>query len=97
MQGWILRAPAARAIVWKQGCSVTRRSACLPAMRNVWPIRFSWQSRVLMAMRVDAESARAAIRISLGGDTPEADIDSLLVALGQQVKWLQNASQAAGW
>jgi hypothetical protein len=50
-----------------------------------------------MAMRVDAESARAAIRISLGGDTPEAAFDSLLVALGQQVKWLQNASQAAGW
>ena len=50
-----------------------------------------------MAMGVDAESARAAIRIILGGDITQADIDSLLVPLGQQVEWLQNASQAAGW
>ena len=50
-----------------------------------------------MAMGVDIELARAAIRVSLGADTRESDIDILLATLGQQVKWIQKASQAAGW
>lgn len=50
-----------------------------------------------MAMGVDAELARGAIRISLGSDTGEADIELLLAALGQQVGWVQKASRAAGW
>jgi cysteine desulfurase len=54
-------------------------------------------SHVLMAMAVDAELARGAIRISLGADTNESDIDNLLASLGQQVKWVQKASQVAGW
>ena len=50
-----------------------------------------------MAMGVDEKIARGATRISLGKDTTETDIDSLLATLAQQVKWVQKAGQAAGW
>jgi len=51
----------------------------------------------LMAMGVDADIARGAIRISLGKDTTEAEIDALLAALDKQIKWVQKAGQAVGW
>ena len=54
-------------------------------------------SHVLMAMGVEAELARGAIRISLGRETTDADIDTLLVAFAQQMKWLDKASQVSGW
>jgi len=73
----------------RAGIAVSSGSACSSGK--------SGPSHVLMAMGVDAESARGAIRISLGRDTTEADIDILLTALGQQVKWVQKASLAAGW
>jgi cysteine desulfurase len=71
------------------GIAVSSGSACSSGK--------SGPSHVLMAMGVDAESARGAIRISLGRDTTEADIDFLLTALGQQVEWVRKASRAAGW
>jgi cysteine desulfurase len=73
----------------RAGIGVSSGSACSSGKTE--------PSHVLMAMGVDAELARAAIRISLGRDSTEADIDSLLAVLGQQVKWIQKASQAAGW
>ena len=50
-----------------------------------------------MAMGVDADTARGAIRISLGKDTTESEVDFLLAELGKQIKWVQKAGQAAGW
>jgi cysteine desulfurase len=73
----------------RAGIAVSSGSACSSAKTE--------PSHVLMAMGVDAELARGAIRISLGRDTTEADIDILLTALGQQVKWIQKTSRAAGW
>jgi len=71
------------------GIAVSSGSACSSGKTE--------PSHVLMAMGVDAELARGAIRISLGRDTTESDIKLLLAALGQQVNWIQKASQAAGW
>jgi len=73
----------------RSGIAVSSGSACSSGK--------SGPSHVLMAMGVDAESAGGAIRISLGRDTTEADIERVLTALGQQVKWVQKASRAAGW
>jgi cysteine desulfurase len=73
----------------RAGIAVSSGSACSSGKTE--------PSHVLMAMGVDAELARGAIRISLGRDTTESDIERLLAALGQQVKWIQKASQAAGW
>jgi cysteine desulfurase len=73
----------------RAGIAVSSGSACSSGKTE--------PSHVLMAMGVDAELARGAIRISLGRDTTESDIKLLLAALGQQVKWIQQACQAAGW
>ena len=73
----------------RMGIAVSSGSACTSGKTE--------PSHVLMAMGVDAEVARGAIRISLGKDTTQADIDTLLAALVQQVKWVQKAGQAAGW
>ena len=73
----------------RAGMAVSSGSACSSGKTE--------PSHVLMAMGVDAELARGAIRISLGSDTGEADIELLLAALGQQVEWVQKASRAAGW
>lgn len=54
-------------------------------------------SHVLMAMGVEADVARGAIRISLGHDTRQQDIDALLSQIEQQLQWIQKAGQAAGW
>ena len=73
----------------RSGIAVSSGSAC--SSGKIEP------SHVLMAMGEDAETARGAIRISLGKDTTEADIDTLLAALIQQIKWIKKAGKAAGW
>ncbi|MEN8802271.1 MAG: cysteine desulfurase family protein [Thiogranum sp.] len=73
----------------RAGIAVSSGSACSSGETG--------PSHVLMAMGVDAELARGAIRVSLGVDTKEADIDFLLTVLGQQVEWVKKASRAAGW
>ena len=73
----------------RAGIAVSSGSACSSGKTE--------PSHVLMAMGVGVELARGAIRISLGRDTTESDIEFLLAALGQQVKWIQKASRAAGW
>jgi len=54
-------------------------------------------SHVLLAMGIEPAVARGAIRISLGRDTTQQDIDALLSQIGQQLQWIQKAGQAAGW
>jgi cysteine desulfurase len=71
------------------GIAVSSGSACASGKNEA--------SHVLMAMGVDADTARGAIRISLGKDTTESDVDFLLAELGKQIKWVQKAGQAAGW
>ncbi|GMQ87631.1 MAG: cysteine desulfurase NifS [Gammaproteobacteria bacterium] len=73
----------------RTGIAVSSGSACASGENEA--------SHVLLAMGVDADTARGAIRISLGKDTTESDIDILLAALDQQIKWVQKAGQAAGW
>ncbi|NHZ69731.1 MAG: aminotransferase class V-fold PLP-dependent enzyme [Thermotogales bacterium] len=73
----------------RAGIAVSSGSACGSGKNEA--------SHVLLAMGVDTEIARGAIRISLGKDTTESEIDSLLTALDQQIKWVQKAGQAAGW
>ncbi|GMQ83649.1 MAG: cysteine desulfurase family protein [Gammaproteobacteria bacterium] len=73
----------------RAGIAVSSGSACASGKNQV--------SHVLTAMGVDADTARGAIRISLGKDTTESEIDTLLAALSQQIKWVQKAGQAAGW
>jgi cysteine sulfinate desulfinase/cysteine desulfurase-like protein len=73
----------------KAGIAVSSGSACSSGKAE--------PSHVLMAMGVEAELARGAIRISLGRETTGADIDTLLAAFDQQMKWLDKASQVAGW
>ena len=73
----------------KAGIAVSSGSACSSGKTE--------PSHVLMAMGVEAELARGAIRISLGRETTDADIDTLLVAFAQQMKWLDKASQVSGW
>ena len=73
----------------RAGIAVSSGSACASGKNEA--------SHVLMAMGVDADIARGAIRISLGKDTTETDIDTLLAALDKQIKWVQKAGQAVGW
>ena len=73
----------------RAGIGVSSGSACSSGKNE--------PSHVLMAMGVEAAVARGAIRISLGRDTTQQDIDALLNELGQQVQWIQKAGQVAGW
>jgi cysteine desulfurase len=73
----------------RAGIAVSSGSACSSGKTT--------PSHVLAAMGVDSELARGAIRVSMGRDSTESDIDVLLAALGQQLKWIQKTSQAAGW
>ncbi len=73
----------------RSGIAVSSGSACSSGKAQ--------PSHVLMAMGVDAQLARGAIRISIGKDTTASEIDLFLAALGEQVKWIQKASRAAGW
>lgn len=73
----------------RTGIAVSSGSACSSGKTE--------PSHVLLAMGVEAQLARGAIRVSLGKDSTESDVDTLLAALGQQVQWLQQASRAVGW
>ncbi len=73
----------------RAGIAVSSGSACASGKNEA--------SHVLMAMGVDADIARGAIRISLGKDTTATEIDTLLAALDKQIKWVQKAGQAVGW
>jgi len=52
-------------------------------------------SHVLLAMGVDPELARCAIRISFGKDNCMADVDALIEALQQQINTLRSMSSLA--
>ena len=73
----------------RAGIAVSSGSACASGKNEA--------SHVLLAMGVDAASARGAIRVSLGKEITAEDIDALLAALDKQIKWLQKAGHAAGW
>jgi len=73
----------------RAGLAVSSGSACASGKNEA--------SHVLLAMGVDAASARGAIRVSLGKEITAEDIDALLAALDKQIKWLQKAGHAAGW
>jgi len=57
----------------RKGFAVSSGSACASGAGQPSP--------VLLAMGVDADTAKTAIRVSLGKDNSEADIDAFLVAL----------------
>ncbi|HHO68626.1 MAG TPA: aminotransferase class V-fold PLP-dependent enzyme, partial [Gammaproteobacteria bacterium] len=73
----------------KDGIAVSSGSACTSGSTE--------PSHVLTAMGVDEETARGAIRVSVGRDNTEADVDALLASLRRRIEWLQKASRAAGW
>jgi cysteine desulfurase len=59
------------------GFAVSTGSACQAGVPE--------PSHVLLAMGVEESTARGALRISIGPETSEADIDSLLIALPQAI------------
>jgi len=73
----------------RAGIGVSSGSACSSGKNE--------PSHVLMAMGVEPAVARGAIRISLGRETTQQDIDALLSQIGQQLQWIQKAGQVAGW
>ncbi len=52
-------------------------------------------SHVLLAMGVDEEIARCAIRVSIGRDNTQDDIDTLVLMLKQQIQMLRTVSSLA--
>ncbi|GJM72420.1 hypothetical protein HMSSN036_46360 [Paenibacillus macerans] len=66
----------------EEGFFVSTRSACSS--------RRSEPSRVLLAMGRSPEAASSGIRISLGEEHHEQDIDALLAALKKSVQRLQS-------
>jgi cysteine desulfurase len=73
----------------QQGVAVSSGSAC--GSEQTEP------STVLTAMGVDNELAHGAIRISLGKDNTEQDIESLIGVLVSQVKQLQRLASSTAW
>lgn len=73
----------------QQGIAVSSGSAC--GSEHTEP------SSVLKAMGVDNELALGAIRISLGKDNTEGDIDTLTGVLVSQVKQLQRLAASTAW
>ena len=73
----------------RAGIGVSSGSACSSGKNE--------PSHVLMAMGIEPAVARGAIRISLGRETTQQDIDALLSQIGQQLLWIQKAGQVAGW
>lgn len=73
----------------REGVAVSSGSACAADS--------SEPSHVLLAMGVEAQAARGAIRVSLGKDTRQEDIDYLLQLFERQIQWLQKAGHVAGW
>jgi cysteine desulfurase len=54
-------------------------------------------SAVLKAMGINNELALGAIRISLGKDNTERDVEAVIGALASQVKQLQSLAAATAW
>lgn len=73
----------------QQGIAVSSGSAC--GSEHTEP------SGVLKAMGVDNDLALGAIRISLGKDNTEADIDVLAGSLVSQIKQLQRLAASTAW
>ena len=73
----------------RAGIGVSSGSAC--SSGNNEP------SHVLTAMGIEASVARSAIRLSMGRDTTQQDIDAVLEQIGQQLQWIDKAGQVAGW
>ena len=73
----------------QQGMAVSSGSAC--GSEQTEP------SRVLKAMGVDSDLALGAIRISLGKDNTEGDVDALAGALASQVTQLQRLAATTAW
>jgi len=73
----------------KAGIAVSSGSACASGK--------SEPSHVLLAMGVDPELARGAVRVSLGRETTRQDIDTLLGAIAEKIEWLNKAARVAGW
>lgn len=76
-----MKAEALLHMLEEEGFFVSTRSACSS--------KRSEPSRVLLAMGKSKEVASSGIRISLGDEHEERDIDALLAALRQSVKRLQ--------
>ena len=72
----------------REGIAVSSGSACASGA--------SEPSHVLRAMGVDPATARGAVRVSLGKDNTEADVDALLGALRRSIEWLGRTG-AVGW
>lgn len=73
----------------REGVAVSSGSACSADS--------SEPSHVLLAMGVEAQAARGAIRVSLGKETRQEEIDYLLQLFERQIQWLQKAGHVAGW
>lgn len=73
----------------REGISVSSGSAC--GSEHTEP------SHVLKAMGIDTAVAHGAIRISLGKENDERDIDTLMRVLTSQVKQLQQLGAATAW
>jgi len=54
-------------------------------------------SAVLKAMGIDNQLALGAIRVSLGKDSTERDVEAIIGALASQVKQLQSLAAATAW
>ncbi|MFU8838076.1 MAG: cysteine desulfurase family protein [Thiohalomonadaceae bacterium] len=73
----------------REGIALSSGSACGSAQNEPSP--------VLRAMGVATELAQGAIRISLGKDNTEQDIDRLVAGLCTQVQTLQGMAAATAW
>jgi cysteine desulfurase len=73
----------------QQGIAISSGSACGSEQTEPSP--------VLKAMGVESELALGAIRISLGKDNTEQDIEALMGALVSQVKQLQRLAASTAW
>ena len=71
----------------ERGIAVAAGSACASGATDPDP--------VLTAMGVDDRLARTAVRVSLGPETVEADIDALVVAWGEVAPALHAAAEAS--
>lgn len=76
-----MKAEALLHMLEEEGFYVSTRSACSS--------KRSEPSRILLAMGKSKEIASSGIRISMGDEHEERDIDALLAALKQSVKRLQ--------
>lgn len=73
----------------RDGIAVSSGSAC--SSGSVEP------SHVLLAMGIEADIARGAIRVSIGKDTTADNIDKLVDSLRRQIVWVEKAAGAAAW